>query len=161
MILRPKARDQFYSWYVNSKHEWSCLYNFSPITFAQISSLTNHLLPNVRDAVEAAANLAREGFTEASKSRKNQDDIGEEKRVNNCNKEKQSNHDKGKTIRKRRRGLQQGYEKWYRRGNNMRRRRSWEGEETRISASTIATRRIKVISKMRRWYAQGEYDQDK
>ena len=36
MILRPRARDQFYSWYVNSKHDWSCLYNFSLITFAQI-----------------------------------------------------------------------------------------------------------------------------
>ena len=32
----------------------------------------------------------------------------------------------------------------------MRRRRSREGEEKRISASTIATSRIKVISKMRR-----------
>ena len=32
----------------------------------------------------------------------------------------------------------------------MRRRRSGEGEETRISASKIATRRIKLISKMRR-----------
>ena len=31
----------------------------------------------------------------------------------------------------------------------MRRRRSCEGEETRISASTIVTRRIKGISKMR------------
>ena len=31
----------------------------------------------------------------------------------------------------------------------MRRRRSLEGEEKRISASTIATRIIKVISKLR------------
>ena len=65
MILIPKSRDQFYSWYVNSKNDWSCLYNFSPITFAQIFSLTDHSLPNVRDAVEAAAEGAREGFTEA------------------------------------------------------------------------------------------------
>ena len=65
MILRPKARDQFYSWYVNSKHDWSFLYNLSPITFAQICSLTDHSLPNVRDAVEAAAEGLREGFTEA------------------------------------------------------------------------------------------------
>ena len=63
MILRTKARDQFYSWYVNSKHDWSCLYNFSPITFAQICSLADHSLPNVRDAVEAASEGAREGFT--------------------------------------------------------------------------------------------------
>ena len=55
MILRPKSRDQFYSWYVNSKHDWICLYNFSPITFAQICSLANHSLPNVRDAVKATA----------------------------------------------------------------------------------------------------------
>ena len=67
--------------------------------------LNDHLLPNVRDAVEAAAEWAREGFTGASKSRKNQDDIDEEKRADNCDKEKQRNHDKGKTIRKRRRGL--------------------------------------------------------
>ena len=108
MILRPKARDQFYSWYVNSKHDWSCLYNFSPITFVQICSLTDHLLPNVRDAVEAAAEGAREGFTEASKSRKNQDDIDEEKRADHRDKEKQRNHDKGKNIRKSRRELLQG-----------------------------------------------------
>ena len=82
MILRPKARDQFYSWYVNSKHDWSCLYNLSPISFAQICSLTDNLLPNVRDAVEAAAEGAREGFTEASKSRRTQDNIDEEKRAN-------------------------------------------------------------------------------
>ena len=66
---------------------------------------SDHSLPNVRDAVEAAAEGAREGFNEASKSRKNQDDIGEEKRANDFDKEKQRNHDKGKTIRKRRRGL--------------------------------------------------------
>ena len=108
MILRPKARDQFYSWYVNSKHDWSGLYNFSSITFAQICSLTDNLLPNVRDAVEADAEGAREGFTEASKSRKTQDDIDEEKRANDRDKEKQRNHDKGKTIRKRRRGLLKG-----------------------------------------------------
>ena len=65
MILRPKARDQFYSWYVNSKHDWSCLYNFSPINFAQICSLADHLLHNMIDAVEAAAEGTREGFTEA------------------------------------------------------------------------------------------------
>ena len=155
MISRPKARDQFYSWYVNSKHDWSCLYNLSPITFVQICSLTDHLLPNVRDAVEAAAKGERKGFTEASKSRKNQDDIDEEKHADDRNKEKQRNHEKGKTIRKSRRGLRQGSENWYWRGEDMRRRRPWEGEETRISASTIATSRIKVISKMRRWYAQG------
>ena len=61
MILRPKACDKFYSRYVKSKHDWSCLYNFSLITFAQICSLTDHLLPNVRDAVEAAAEGARDG----------------------------------------------------------------------------------------------------
>ena len=65
MILRPKARDQFYSWYVNSKHDWSCIYNFSLITFAQICSLIDHSLPNVRDVVKAAVEGAREGFTEA------------------------------------------------------------------------------------------------
>ena len=62
----------------------------------------------MRYAVEAAAEGAREGFTEASKSRKNQDDIEEEKRADDRDKEKQRNHDKGKTIRKRRRGLRQG-----------------------------------------------------
>ena len=66
------------------------------------------MFPNVRDAVEAAAEGAREGFTEASQSRKNQDDIDKEKRADDRDKEKQRNHDKGKTIRKRRRGLQQG-----------------------------------------------------
>ena len=65
MILRPKARDEFYFWYVISKYDWSCLYNLSPISFAQICSLTDNLLPNVRDAVEAGAKEAREGFTEA------------------------------------------------------------------------------------------------
>ena len=65
-------------------------------------------LPNVRYAVEAAAKGESEGFTEASQSRKNQDNIDEEKRADDCNKEKQRNHDKGKTIRKRRRGLRQG-----------------------------------------------------
>ena len=59
----------------------------------------------MRDAVEAAAKGAREVFTEASKSRKTQDDIDEEKRADDRDKEKQRNHDKGKTIRKRRRGL--------------------------------------------------------
>ena len=48
------------------------------------------------------------GITEASKSRKNQDNIDEEKRADNHDKEKQRNHDKWKTIRKRRRGLRQG-----------------------------------------------------
>ena len=62
----------------------------------------------MRDAVEAAAEGAREGLTEASKSRKNQDDIDEEKRADDRDKEKQMNHEKGKTIRKRRRGLRQG-----------------------------------------------------
>ena len=38
---------------------------FSPITFTQIFSLTNHSLPNVRDAVEAAAEGAREVLTKA------------------------------------------------------------------------------------------------
>ena len=59
-------------WYQRGKYKkrGRSLYNFSPITFAQICSLTDHLLPNVRDAVEAAAEEAREGFTEASKSRK-------------------------------------------------------------------------------------------
>ena len=108
MISRPKARDQFYSWYVNSKHDWSYLYNFSPITFAQICSLTDHLLPDVRDAVEADAKGAREGFTKAPKPRKYQDDIDKEKRADDRDKEKQRNHDKGKTIRKKRRGLWQG-----------------------------------------------------
>ena len=70
--------------------------------------LTDHLLPNVRDAVKAATKGAREGFTEASKSRKNQDDIDEENRADDRNKEKQRNHDKGKTIRKRKIGLRQG-----------------------------------------------------
>ena len=70
--------------------------------------LTNHSLPNVRDAVEAADEGAREVFTEASKSRKNQDNIEEEKCTDDRDKDKQSNHDKGKTIRKRRRGLRQG-----------------------------------------------------
>ena len=108
MISRPKARDQFYSWYVNFKHDWSCLYNFSPITFAQICSLSDPSLPNVRDAVEAAAKGAREGFTKASRSRKKQDDIDEEKRADDCDKEKQRNHDKEKTIRESRRRLRQG-----------------------------------------------------
>ena len=49
----------------------------------------------MRDAVKAAAEGAREGFTEASKSRKNQDDIDEEKRADNRDKEKQMNHEKG------------------------------------------------------------------
>ena len=62
----------------------------------------------VRDAVEAAAEGAREGLTEASKSRKNQDDMDKEKRADDRDKEKQKNHDKGKTIRKSRRGLLQG-----------------------------------------------------
>ena len=62
----------------------------------------------MRDAVEAAAEVAREGLTEASKSRKNQDNIDEEKRADDRDKEKQMNHDKRKTIRKRRRGLRQG-----------------------------------------------------
>ena len=57
---------------------------------------------------EAATKGAREELTEASKSRKNQDDTDKEKRSENCDKEKQRNHDKGKTIRKRRRGLRQG-----------------------------------------------------
>ena len=48
----------------------------------------------MRDAVEAAAEGAREGFTEASKSRENQDDIGQEKRADDCDKEKQRNRDK-------------------------------------------------------------------
>ena len=39
--------------------------NFSLITFAQICSLTDHSPPYVRDAVEAAAKGAREGFTKA------------------------------------------------------------------------------------------------
>ena len=64
---------------------------FFPITFAQIFSLTNHSFPNMRDAAEAAAEGAREGFTEASKSSKNQDDIDEDKCINNCNKDNQSN----------------------------------------------------------------------
>ena len=67
--------------------------------------VVDHSLPNVRDAVEAATKGAREGFNEASKSRIHQDDIDEEKRADDCDKEKQRNHDKGKTIRKRRRGL--------------------------------------------------------
>ena len=67
-----------------------------------------HSLPNVRDAVEAATEGAREGFTEASKSRKTQDDIDEEKHADDRNKEKQRNHEKGKNIRKSRRGLRQG-----------------------------------------------------
>ena len=108
MISRPKDRDQFYSWYVNSKHDWSCLYNFSPITFAQICSLADPSLPNVRDAVEAAAKGVREGFTEALKSRKTKDNIDEEKHADDRDKEKQRNHDKGKTISKSRRGLWQG-----------------------------------------------------
>ena len=62
----------------------------------------------MRDAVEAAAEGAREGLTEASKSRKDQDDIDEEKCADDHDKEKQMNHDKGNTIRKRRRGLRQG-----------------------------------------------------
>ena len=62
----------------------------------------------MRDAVEADAEGEREGLTEASKSRKSQDDIDEEKRANDRDKEKQMNYDKGKTIRKRRRGLRQG-----------------------------------------------------
>ena len=78
------------------------------LTFAQICSLTDHSLPNVRDAVEAAAEGAREGFTEASKSRKNQNAIDKEKRADDRDKEKQRNHDKRKTISKRRRGLRQG-----------------------------------------------------
>ena len=56
----------------------------------------------MRDAAKTAAEGAREGFTEASKSRKNQDDIDEEKHADDRDKEKQRNHDKGKTIRKRR-----------------------------------------------------------
>ena len=59
----------------------------------------------MRDAVEAAAKGTRERFTKASKSRKNQDDIDEEKRADDRDKEKQRNNDKGKTIRKSRRGL--------------------------------------------------------
>ena len=70
--------------------------------------LTDHSLPNVRDAVEAAAKGAREGFTEASKSRKNKDNIDEEKRADDRDKEKQRHNAKGKTIRKSRRGLRQG-----------------------------------------------------
>ena len=62
------------------------------------------MLPNVRDAVQSAAKGAREGFTEASKTRKNQYGIDEEKRADDRDKEKQRNHDKGKTIRKSRRG---------------------------------------------------------
>ena len=73
--------------------------------------LTDHSLPNVSDAVEVAAEGAREGFTEASKSRKNQDDIDEERRADDRDREKKKNHDKEKTIRKRRRGLRQGQEK--------------------------------------------------
>ena len=54
-----------------------------------------------------------------------------------------------------------------RRGEDMRRRRSWVGEETRRRASTIATRRIKVISKWEddthkeRWSVQVEDDCNK
>ena len=70
MISRPKARDQFYSWYVNSKHDWNCLYNFSPITFAQVCSITDHSLPNVRDAVEAAAKEARGGIYQGGGERR-------------------------------------------------------------------------------------------
>ena len=62
----------------------------------------------MRDAVKAAAEGAREGLTEASKSRKNQDDIDEEKRADDRDKEKQMDNDEVKTIRKRRRGLRQG-----------------------------------------------------
>ena len=70
--------------------------------------LTDHSLPNVRDAVKAANEGAREGLTEASKSRKNQDNIDEEKRADDREKDKLRNHEKGKTTRKRRRGLRQG-----------------------------------------------------
>ena len=66
------------------------------------------LFPIVRDAVEAADEGAREGLTKASKSRKNQENIDEEKRADDRDKEKQMNHDKGETIRKRRIGLRQG-----------------------------------------------------
>ena len=62
----------------------------------------------MRDAVEAAAEGAREEFTEALKSRKNQGDIDEEKRADDRDKEKQRNHEEGKTSMKRRRGLRQG-----------------------------------------------------
>ena len=47
------------------RYEEKKIIRFTLVTIAQICSLTNHSLPNMRDVVEAAAEGAREGFTEA------------------------------------------------------------------------------------------------
>ena len=108
MISRPKARDQFL-FLVCKLQTWLKLsLRFLPDHFRPNFLAHQSLAPQCEKQSRGCRQGGEGGIYQGIKIKENQDDIDEEKRADDRDKEKKMNHDKGKNIRKRRRGLRQG-----------------------------------------------------